>query len=270
MKYIYLTLKFLFEQNLLLFLVTFGLTVMFLFINILIDAYSSDNKKILKALKILPKCNKDYSSFAVSLPLIYQYQWQTFVKSKCAYPHDVFKFAMKKQRKVFTFLPATFVIVCLILAVYNVASGIYDQRVLYAPLCLALCLLLAVAIVQAVFKRKTANANKIFGKLICYLDAFFGKNYSLDTTFIPNDKTQTAINADELIKKVKYLRNSGVPSESAQKIANLLAEEKLDANRTVEQQRQLNLALNGLVQVLSHKDQSLQVNANKDASVTPQ
>ena len=87
------------------------------------------------------------------------------------------------------------------------------------------------------------------------MDAFFGKDYTPSENKILLDEQ-----ADELIKKIKFLKENGVNGQSAQKIATLLTQDKLDMARTVTQQKELNKALNGLVQVIAgnNDDQTVQ------------
>ena len=88
----------------------------------------------------------------------------------------------------------------------------------------------------------------VLAKFVCCMDAVFGKNCGQVQALGEIDEKST----DEIIEKIKFLRENGLPCANAQKIASLLSAEKLSMPRTIEQQKKLNAALNGLVQVMSY------------------
>ena len=64
---------------------------------------------------------------------------------------------------------------------------------------------------------------------------------------------------DDVIAKINFFKQNGINEQTAKEVANLLSDEKLNKIRTQEQQKRLNLALNGLLQVMSKKQQEKQV-----------
>ena len=219
--------------------------ILFLILSIGTDAYGKDLKKILKATKILGQ-TKD-AAFADSLPLEYRFMWQTYATGANILPRDIFRFVKKKQRKRGVISAVAAVVFAMALAVFNVALGSFDTFVIFGAAFSALFFGASLLWVNFIFSLREKKITLSVAKLVGYMDAVFGKNNGELTADGEIDEKAT----EELIEKIEFLREGGVPQFNAQKIASLLSAEKLSQKRTVEQQKKLNEALNGLVQIMS-------------------
>ena len=220
--------------------------ILFLILSIGTDAYGKDLKKIIKATKILGQ-TKD-ACFAGSLPLEYRFMWQTYATSSNILPRDVFRFVKKKQSRRGAVAAVIAVIFAMAVAVFSIASGKIDNFVVFGAAFSALFFGAALLWINLVFSTREKKITLSVAKLIGYMDAVFGKNKGEISADGEIDEKAT----DELIEKIEFLREGGVPQFNAQKIASLLSTEKLSQKRTVEQQKKLNEALNGLVQIISY------------------
>ena len=63
-----------------------------------------------------------------------------------------------------------------------------------------------------------------------------------------------------MISKINFLKSNGINENTAKEVAALLSNERMDKIRTHDQQKRLNLALNGLLQVMSKKQERQQAN----------
>ena len=60
---------------------------------------------------------------------------------------------------------------------------------------------------------------------------------------------------DDVVAKINFLKENGVNENTAKEVAALLSDGRLDKPRTREQQKRLNIALNGLLQVMSARQE---------------
>lgn len=237
-------------NNYVVFLVVSGcLLIAFLIINLAINLYARDLKKIQKAIKTL-KATKN-ESFAAELPIEYRFMWHSYLASQNKYPRDFFRF-VKKRQKSYGGIAAIFVVVAVMAAaVYSIASGAINGALVICAGFQALFLGTALLAVRVNHYSRERKASLIVARMIGYMDTVFGKSKGQKQPCEIDEKA-----TDELIDKIKFLREGGVPEMNAQKIASLLSGEKLSQERTVEQQKKLNEALNGLVQVVSYTNKS--------------
>lgn len=216
-------------------------------VNFSTDPYRKDSKKIIRATKLLGK-DKESFGFVAELPYQYRYMWQVFALGKNVYPRDVFRFVKNKQRRYGIALTAAAVIFSLIIAVASVARGNIDPWLICGGAGFAVCFGAFLVGIKLKESAQVKRASLLLARFICCMDAVFGKNDGQVKAVGEIDENAT----NELIDKIKFLRENGLPCVNAQKIASLLSTEKLSQPRTVEQQKKLNAALNGLVQVMSY------------------
>lgn len=253
-------LQILYTNCLYLFGVTTAILALYLAVNTISNDYAKDDNKIFRATKLLLSGKTDLGKFAVSLPLVYQYQWQAYIRSHGIYPSEIFRFIPHKARQRLMILSGLSVVACLMVAVYSIYNNLLNSAEVFVPLALSVGFIVIGVLIRAVNKLKASKSSKSFERFTSVLDAHFGNDFDFDGV---NDNSREQTN--ELIKKVNFFKRNGVPAQSAEKIARLLSQEKLTSPRTLEQQRRLNTALNGLVQVLTRTNMDTNLNNAENA-----
>ncbi|MEG1528106.1 MAG: hypothetical protein RR248_01175 [Clostridia bacterium] len=244
MKYVELVFQFLTNYKIFMYLFSFCLCLIFLVVNRIFNAYRQDLIKLKKADKVLGK-QEDFNTFAVTLPLVYQYQLQYFLHSKVKASQAIV-FVTHKKRTLFALLPTISTLVCMIYAVLSVYCVKDAMPNMLSSVCLALTLI--------VFAQSLARRHLVYeGKTNTELQTLLIKmDLILDKDALKEDKVQL----NHITEKIKFLIDRGVPEQIADKISQVLQQD-LVSDRTVASQRKLNCALNSLLCYVSKQDKQL-------------
>ena len=187
----------------------------------------------------------------VYLPKQLSQGMQNYLYSNGRYPSEMIKFVKSPCKTKGVLI----VSLTLSLAFVLLFEGVVFN---YVPILLFVlsCLLQVVAILVADMRQSRANKKTIVATRL--LDKVFGQSKAsqkqVEFADLCIDKE-----VDDVIEKINFFKQNGINEQTAKEVANLLSDEKLNKIRTQEQQKRLNLALNGLLQVMSKKQQEKQV-----------
>ena len=104
-------------------------------------------------------------------------------------------------------------------------------------------------------QKRAKKLTVLFGR---QLDRFLGQSMFAKQQLNADDLCLDT-DVDETVAKINFLKANGLGENTANEVAALLSAERLNKVRTREQQKKLNLALNGLLQVMSKKQEQAQV-----------
>ncbi len=203
-------------------------------INWCLSAYSKQNK-LFEECRRKAGCNPKLVGTSVALlPSEYARQWRAYVNSGASRPSLVFEFVPKPKKLRFWGLPIVAAVVCLCyLAVFFADFSKVQYLVFQAAFALSFVVVLLVN--TSIFAKREKFARQTFGRLVATLNAVGACGCTPD---VP-----------EQLRKLK----DHLGDDALQKACELLHQSGLDANRTVQQQKQINQALNGLVQAYSKR-----------------
>lgn len=174
--------------------------------------------------------------YVADVPEEYCRQWRAYVNSGAARPSLVFEFVPKKNK---IWLLPCFVWCAVVSTCYIVLFALdtshKEYLVFQAAFWLAFVVVMLVG--KILFVKKEKRARQTFGKFVCQLNAI-------------KDISQNDVGVAQRIAEMKKLETS---KSTLEKASELLRKSGLESARTVEQQRQINNALNGLLQAYSRK-----------------
>ena len=200
------------------------------------NPYRKQNKKLNVCRNKIVANPKLAWLYVSSVPEEYCRQWRAYVNSGAERPSLVFEFVPRKNRLLM--LP-TFICAAVVSSAY-VALFVLDMShreyiVFQAAFWLAFAVVLIVN--KLIFAKKEKRARQIFGKFVHQLNAV-------------KDITQTD-DATKITKRLSEITKHETGKTALQKASEVLRAGGLENTRTVEQQRQINNALNGLLQAYS-------------------
>ena len=211
------------------FLIIFGV------VNWSCNVYRRQNKKMAYCTRIVAAYPEKVALYAYLLPEIYRRQWRAFVNSGAQKPSTVFEFVPLRARTHLVWL-----IVCAALcsSLYVAVFALVSMQIGYILFQVAFWLAfgLIIAANKAIRRRNEKRAKQIFGKLVALLNR---------AASLP--KSKDAI-IEETVNKLNTMKKAEVTDSVIGQASELLRDKGLDGNRSVEQQRKLNTALNGLLQ----------------------
>lgn len=211
----------------------FGALALFGIVNWLRDPYRKQNKKLRACAKNIRSYPHKTALYMATLPQDYRRQWRAFVNCGTDKPALVFEFVPKSKRIVALWLliPASVLVSAYIaVAVFVQFNAVY--AVIQAVYWLGFVLILLAD--KAIANKNARRAKHIFAALVSQL----GRNTPKSCVTLVNDT----------VKALEKLNKSEVTDETVGKASEILHNKGLSENRTVEQQRKINLALNGLLQ----------------------
>ncbi len=173
--------------------------------------------------------------FVASVPEEYRRQWRAFVNSNAARPSLVFEFVPRKNKVRLAHL----FVLCAVVSLVYLALFVYDTAhrdyvVFQFAFWLAFALVMIVDML--IFRKKEKRARQIFGRFVAQLNA-------------------TKSEVGRLENKTVAQKLNGLKANnelSIEKASEILREDGLHAVRTVEEQKDINTALNGLLQAYSN------------------
>ena len=238
MDYINTVLNFLNGYSAIILPVLFATVILFGLANWLTNPYRKQNKKLSICYKSVCAYPDKVAKYADKLPDEYRRQWRAAVNCKVV-PSLVFEFVAKRKRShlLWLWIVAALVSVSYV-AVYFVTVSNISYLVFQVVLFLAFGLVVVAN--KAVKIRQERRARKIFARLVTQLNKCVP---------IPSQTVENTV------KQLQRLNKHQVTDAVVGKASELLHSKGLEANRTVEEQRKINSALNGLLQAYSRNAQ---------------
>lgn len=224
-------------NSLYLYAVAGGIMAVFYLVN-LFTPYRRDCIAFDKAIK-----KATTPDFYGELPLVYHYSYKAFEKTCGQLPSTCIRFVARPLNYRLIVLPLLAVFVCLL----NCFMAAYHSQSLFVNCCGTITTLFLFIVATLFIKRHhkiyEEKAREKFEQLLRLLDLSIGRSVG--------DKMD-----DNTADRIKFLTDNGVNLHSAEKISSLLSADNLSRPRTVEEQRKLNAALNGLLLVVSKSEKA--------------
>lgn len=234
MNYIETVLNFLNNYSIFILPALCVLTLLFAIVNWASNAYRRQNKKIALCARCIASFPQKTGVYVNVLPEDYRRQWRAYVNSGTAKPSTVFEFVKRKTKIRLLWLYIAVAIVSgAYIAVYFATAHNVTYLVFQAVLWLSFGLIL---FVNGVIKRNDERqAKQLFGRLVS----------QLNRNACANDGGNTV---QQTVDSLKQLGKNGVTDTEILQASKLLRDKGLETPRTTDQQRQLNNALNALLQ----------------------
>lgn len=229
--------------------------------NLSINKYRLTNKQ---SILLTAKLNKamaqgtDINISALAMPTVYLHQWQLLKHTSGVYPSQLITFRQINSPVRFIYLSLAAIAVTGAITLTQATSTLVNLTV---PLLLIGAVALADGILKAINSLKVAKARKIHFKLASTMDNYFGDNYFLTPSLQKQDNMCLDKDVNAVLNRIEEIKLAGITDSSAQEISMLLNSENLKKTRTGEQQKKINLALNGVLHQISNKK------ANNTASI---
>lgn len=199
---------------------------LFLVINLLYNPYKKDNKALIKCTKLLQKSNMP-DELGKHLTQTYRFQWRLFQTSDAKRPSQVFSFYKHAFGTKFV---VTYALSCTSVTLFALC-GLHFHR--FWPMLVYAIFTLASALVFVILARRkrkiTQKSQRIFARFVVMLNQRFEKPI-----------IDTAQKLDEL--------KENLHDDTLEKASGVLRENGLESERTADEQRKVNVALNGLLQ----------------------
>ncbi len=241
--------EFLIEYSYVFLSAAFVLTVLFAFINIFYNPYRRQNKMFAKCKTALAEtCSgKSMSRFTEQLDETYGRQWRMWSKTSGMKPSSVFEFVpVKKRARCQTLFIAAAVLTGMYFFVFIFDVTRLDFLLWQGVFGLAAAWIFCMkGLTGDIFQRK---ARRQFGSFLACLDSYCG---SSGKEFVPPVKQQAVENAVQQINTLK--KGEKVDMSAIAKASEILRSKGLEGSRTVDEQRKLNNALNGLLQAYARQ-----------------
>lgn len=232
----------------------FGVVCLWFLANLFVNPYRRQNRVLKKTNAYLKHCfcTKSMPNVGkVVLPGEIGEGFQNYLNSQDKFPGEVIKFAVLKAKPKFCFLPVFANCICFVLLCDKV---VYT----FAPILILVLSLALQVLLIALADTRHRHGRKITLQTTRLLDRIFGQSKvakkQVELANMCIDKE-----VDDVIAKINFFKQNGINEQTAKEVANLLSHDKLNKIRTQEQQKKLNLALNGLLQVMSKNQQEKQI-----------
>lgn len=214
----------------------FALVWIFGAANFIKNPYRKQNKKLNVCRNRIVANPKFTWLYVASVPEEYCRQWRAYVNSGADRPSLVFEFVSKKNRLL---LLPLFICSAVVSSAYIALFVLETSHREYVVFQVAFWLSFAMVLVvnKLVFARKEKRARQTFGKFVCQLNATRDISQSDD--------------AGKIAKRLSEITKRETGKTALQKASEVLRAGGLENTRTAEQQRQINNALNGLLQAYS-------------------
>lgn len=235
MEFLYAVLNFLNQHWLYVLSAVAALLLLFAVVNWSSNVYRKQNRKIAYCSRIVAAYPDKVMIYANLLTEEYRRQWRAFVNSGAARPSDVFEFVRLRAKTHLVELAVLAAIVC---SLYVAVFALVSMQIGYLVCQVAFWLAFGLIIVanKAIRRKNEKRAKQQFGKLVALLNR---------AASLP--KSGDAI-VQETVDKLNDLKKQDVTDLVIGQASQLLRGKGLEGDRSVEQQRKLNTALNGLLQ----------------------
>ena len=235
MEYINVVLNFLNQYCLIILPCLAALLILFGIVNWASNVYRKQNKKMAYCSRIVSAYPDKVVLYANLLPEDYRRQWRAFVNSGTEKPSDVFEFVRLRPKM---HLVWCVVVAALVSSLYVAVFVLTSRQIGYVLFQVAFWLAFGLIIVanKGIRRRNERHAKQQFGKLVSLLNRSAALPKSDDMII------------EETVQKLNNLKKNEVTDVVIGQASQLLRGKGLDGPRSVEQQRKLNTALNGLLQ----------------------
>lgn len=214
--------------------VCFAAVWLFGVVNWCANAYFKQNKLFEECRRKVASNPKLSSASVALLPPEYARQWRAYINSGASRPSLVFEFVAKPKKLRCLALPIVASVVCACyLAVFFSAFEKVHYLVFQAAFVLSFVVVLLVN--ASIFAKREKLARQTFGRLVALLNETCASDGTSD------------------VQRQLHKLKSDFGDDALQKACELLRQNGLDTSRTVQQQKQINQALNGLVQAYSKR-----------------
>ena len=240
MEYINVILNFLHHYCLIILPCIGALLLLFGVANWASNVYRKQNRKIAFCTRIISSYPDKVTLYANLLPETYRRQWRAFVNSGAEKPSKVFEFVPLRKK---THLVWLVVISALCSSLYVAVFALVSMQIGYLVFQVAFWLAFGLIVVanKAVQRRNEIRAKQRFGKFLSLLNSAASLPKSDDTII------------EETVQKLNTLKKNEVTEGIVGQASALLRGKGLEGTRSVEQQRKLNTALNGLLQAYARR-----------------
>ena len=240
MEYINAVLNFLNQHWLYVLPSVAALLLLFAVVNWSSNVYRKQNRKIAYCSRIVAAYPDKVMLYANLLPEHYRRQWRAFVNSGATRPSDVFEFVKMRSK---THLVWLVVIAAIASSCYVAVFALVSMQIGYLACQAAFWLAFGLIIVatKAIRRKNERRAKQQFGKLVALLNRAASLPKSGDVII------------EETVEKLNNLKKQEVTDGVIGQASQLLRGKGLEGDRSVEQQRKLNAALNGLLQAYARK-----------------
>lgn len=235
MTYITIVLQFIQSYDFIILPIIAALLLLCAVVNFAKNVYRKQNRKLIACTNKVASFPHKTAQYAASLPADYKRQWRAYVNSQVTKPSLIFEFVPVKSRirllgtLIFAALGSS-----LYIAAFAFDNSRHDYLVFQLVFWLAFALILVVSKVLSV--KKENKAKRVFARFLNELNRAM-------------ERPQSAIEQiDKTVAELKEINKHDVNDIALSRASELLRSKGLSANRSVEQQRRLNSALNGLLQ----------------------
>lgn len=208
---------------------------LFCIVNFCKNVYRKQNRKITAITRKICSFPDKTAQFANTLPQEYKRQWRAYLNGNAEQPSLMFEFvAIKNHLR----LIRLFVLTAIVCSCYLVAFIFDTARTDYLIFQIVFWLAFALIVIAdfQLAKLHERKAKKIFARFVNELNRYATKDQTEEARF------------DETVKELRGLSKCEPTNAVFDRASQLLREKGLNGERTVEQQRKLNGALNGLLQ----------------------
>ena len=239
MYYINTVLNFLNVYSIIILPILFAVVIVYGIANFIANPYRKQNKKLTTCYKGICAYPDGVVKYAEKLPEDYRRQWRTVINCE-AKPSLAFEFVTKRKRSHLLWL---FVLAAIVSASYVAVFFVTKRYFSYLVFQVVFWLTFGLITVanKAVKRKQEKYARKVFAKLVTQINRCAPIKSRL---------------VQDTIKQLQQLNRHEVNDEIVGKASELLRSKGLETNRTVDEQRKINSALNGLLQAYSRKRKS--------------
>lgn len=234
MDYINTVLNFLNSYGAIVLPVLFATVFVFGLANWLSNPYRKQNKKLSACYKSTCAYPDKVVKYADKLPQEYRRQWRAAVNCGVK-PSVVFEFVARRKRVRLLWL---LIVAALVSVSYVAVFFAAERNVSYLVFQVVFALAFGLVMVanKAVNAKQEQRARKTFARLVSQLNKCVPvKSQAVDST----------------VKQLQQLNKQQVTDAVVGKACEILHSKGLETNRTVDEQRRINSALNGLLQAYS-------------------
>ena len=234
MYYINTVLNFLNRYSVIILPVLFATIFLYGLVSWLTNPYRKQNKKISACYRSVCAYPQRVAKYADKLPEEYRRQWRVVVNCEVK-PSMAMEFVPKRKRAHLLWLV---IVAALVSASYVAVFFATARYISYLVFQVVFWLAFGLVTVanKAVRLHQERNARKIFGRLVNQLNR---------CAPVKSDAVE------DTVKQLKQLNKHEVNDAVVGKASEILRSKGLTTNRTVEEQRRINSALNGLLQAYS-------------------
>ena len=236
MNYINTVLNFLNDYSVIILPVLFATVLLYGIVNWIANPYRKQNKKLVACYKGVCAFPDKVAKYADKLPDDYRRQWRVVINCEVK-PSLAFEFVPKRKnlRLLWLFVLST-VISTAYIAVFFMVKHNFSYLVFQGVYWLAFTLIAIISHVVSSHQEKRARIT--FARLVTQLNRCVP---------VRSDTVE------ETVRQLQQLNNCMVDDTIIGRASDLLRKKGLETNRTVDEQRRINSALNSLLQSYSRQ-----------------